>query len=471
VTSEPDNVDLDTVFHRYVEEVLVLESLPSDSTLRIPDLPTALSPYDQQRALVDPSLLIRSGCQTVRQKMGELLIFALWLRAVPAGHIPRELASRAARFRFAIWSLPARVGWPKAEELYSDKILWPGREEQKIWRRTICDEARAAQQEWKQYLDAWEDDPWLATRHAEADEQLEDDLRWLTTTWPRTRRREKDHKPWPAPPRFLDLGSTADHSRVAADTVERHWLPRGSLLRATAALAPGNKWRWPLLAAYPTAAAAVIGLLLSGHGNLARWCAIGLLAVGLISAALIPPRLTSVALLRVPATAAVGLALLVSLTPRWWTSSNSWLIGLGLLIAAAGYVMLEARMHGAQRRRAIGRGSLVTIVGALHAAVLSIAVLGFVAPAVGEQGGCLDGWWHSDPWRPFPLSTEAPANAPPDADSCAKALRTHQGGAPAGVLLFMTGWSFAIGLAAQILWDDRPITAPLGRLRRVRGGT
>jgi len=39
------------------------------------------------------------------------------------------------------------------------------------------------------------------------------------------------------------------------------------------------------------------------------------------------------------------------------------------------------------------------------------------------------------------------------------------------VLLLMTGWSLAVGLAAQILWDDRPVTAPLGRLRRVRGST
>jgi hypothetical protein len=37
------------------------------------------------------------------------------------------------------------------------------------------------------------------------------------------------------------------------------------------------------------------------------------------------------------------------------------------------------------------------------------------------------------------------------------------------VLLLMTGWSFALGLAAQILWDDRPVTAPLGRIRRAKG--
>ncbi|MGH3942389.1 MAG: hypothetical protein ACRDTG_27965 [Pseudonocardiaceae bacterium] len=48
---------------------------------------------------------------------------------------------------------------------------------------------------------------------------------------------------------------------------------------------------------------------------------------------------------------------------------------------------------------------------------------------------------------------------------------TLEGAAPAGVLLLMTGWSLPVGLAAQILWDDRPVTAPLGRLRRMRGST
>lgn len=459
-------------FHRYLNEVLILESRSSNSGLQIPDRPTPLPAYDVQRALSNPSVLLEKGSQRVKQQMNDLLIFALWLRAVSAEHIPRDFASRAARFRFAVWSLPARIERSTANELYSDQVVWPaGQKPQSLSPARIRDEARAAQQEWKQYLDTWEDDPWLAARHAKADEQLEDDLRWLTTTWPRTRRRKEDHKPWPGPPKLLDLGWAADHRRVAVDTVERHWLARGSLLRATTALAPGNKWRWPALAAYPAAAAAVIGLLLCGHGDHARWGAVLLLGLGLVAAVSTPPWLSSVALLRVPAAAAVGLAILISLTSRWWTSSNGWSIGLGLLIAAVGYVALEARLHGTQRLRAVGRGLLVTIVGALHAAVLSIAVLGFVAPAVGERGECLDGWWRSDPWQPLPVRAEAPANAPPDADSCAKALRTYNGGAPAGVLLLMTGWSFAIGLAAQILWDDRPVTAPLGRLRRVRGGT
>lgn len=105
---------MDGVFHRYLHEVLVLDASAPGSRLRTPDMPTPLPAHDLRRALVNPAILIGSDSQPVRQKMDKLLIFVLWLRAVPAEHIPRELASRAARLRFAIWSLPARVGWPRS---------------------------------------------------------------------------------------------------------------------------------------------------------------------------------------------------------------------------------------------------------------------------------------------------------------------------------------------------------------------
>ena len=219
MTHAPDNAELEVIFDRYLSEVLVLTSQKRDSPLEVPDEPESIAVHDLRQALADPSILLGPSHRSVRQKMDKLLIFALWLRATPSGHIPDELGSRAARFRFALWSLPARVGWPEADELYSDQLRWPGEEIQPIWQATICDEARAAQQEWKRHLDSWEDDPWLAARHADADASLEDDLRWLTTTWPRTRRRKTAHKRWPKRPGILDLGSVTDHSRVAADDV------------------------------------------------------------------------------------------------------------------------------------------------------------------------------------------------------------------------------------------------------------
>jgi hypothetical protein len=105
------------------------------------------------------------------------------------------------------------------------------------------------------------------------------------------------------------------------------------------------------------------------------------------------------------------------------------------------------------------RSLALTGLGGMHAFVLSVAVLGFVAPAMGEHGECLDGWWQLSPWHARPLT------AP-----CAAALGQTHAAATVGVIVLMTGWSLAVGLAAQVLWDDRPVTVPLGRIRRVRGG-
>lgn len=451
------------LFDRYVAEVLVTDtSVAASSAFRRQVVPSAgqVLPADDIRLVLgDPTSLFESG-----QRMGKpdtLLVFALWLGESPAECVPVGWASRAARFRFAVWSLPIRLG----RHLYSSDVRVPGGPLQRIdWHR-IRQEAWAAQEDWKRHLDAWEDDPWLASA---GDKRIETELRWLTTTWPRTNPSRDHTVAWPSPPAPLDLDSDADQRRLAADTAER-LVERGSVLRAVSTLAPGAWWRWPLLAGYPILTVAVIVLLATGHADAARWSAVGLLGLGLSVAVAVPTRYVVLGLLRVPAAAAVGLAVLISLTSRWWISANGAWIGLALLVRAALYLALEARQHGARRLAAAGRGLLVTLIGALHAAVLSIAVLGFVVPAMGEHGECLDGWWRHSLWHPLPISISVDG-LPSGADSCAKTVRTDRAAAPAGTLVFMTGWSLSFGLAARILWDDRPVTAPLGRLRRVRGG-
>lgn len=90
-------------------------------------------------------------------------------------------------------------------------------------------------------------------------------------------------------------------------------------------------------------------------------------------------------------------------------------------------------------------------------------MLGFVAPAVAENGGCLDGWWTVSAFESRPLTAD-----------CAEQLELPAGAAvppAAAVLTLMAGWSVVIGLSAQVLWDDRPISAPLGRVRRARGAS
>src|SRR5205823_1185239 len=211
---------------------------------------------------------------------------------------------------------------------------------------------------------------WLAARHAVGHGGIEADLRWLTSTRP-----VGGGSGWPKPAGYLDLGSPrtsaqsrcADHRRVAADIAEQHWLPRGRLLDAVAALYPHRRAvaRLAALLRFPVLALAVVVLFMINQ-DAARWAAVVL---------------------------------------------------------------------------------------------LSLAVLGFVAPAMGEHGECLDGWWHVSPWHSRPFTRQ-----------CTQALGHADAAPTAGVLSLMTGWSLATGLAVQILWDDRPVTAPLGRIRRVRGG-
>lgn len=268
-----------------------------------------------------------------------------------------------------------------------------------------------------------------------------------------------------APRAVLDLdgddpASRTDHRRIAGDLADTQWLPRGSVLGAAAALLPDH----PVLrrigvCAFPAAALAVLVCLVVGHAGAARWTALLVLAAYVMAVAIVvPARLDALALLRLPAATVVGLGVLLSLTPRWWLASGGWKVGLGLMLVAGCYVVFESRMHGVDRGPALFRGAYVWVVGLLHAFVLSMVFLGFVVPVMGENGQCLAGWWSSGPFTARQLSLD-----------CQRTVDATVAAAPAGVLLLMTGWSLAIGLVAQILWDDRPVTSPLGRLRRIRG--
>ena len=470
-----------SVFERYLDDV-VASAAATGGQVELPDHPQpVIQPGDLERALNNPRVLFSSTDQgESRERLRLLCTFALWLRYSPPGHVPPHLASRAARLRFTVWTLPPRMNWEQWRSL-TLKWSWSPRDDLPrsqegdylpLSRDMVLAEAQAARDDWLARLNAWEDDPWLAARHQREPRKLESDLRWLTTTWPRPRRGEPD---WPGGPSCLKLEpkgvkDRSAYRRVATDLAELHWLPRGSLHSASAALLPERPvirlltWLFPLAALtvvglfaatlLPATALAVVGLSVDTLVSAAVWSALILLTLGFVAAGLMPSRLIGLALLRIPAAAAVGQVVLLSLTPRWWLAPSGWTVGAGLLGIAALYLVLESRLHGALRRWAYPRGLLIAGIGALYAFLLSLVVLAFVAPSVAERGECLAGWWSADPWSVRPLINEG----------C-----DGQAAAPAGVLLLMTGWSLAVGLAAQILWDDRPVTAPLGRLRRVRG--
>lgn len=188
-----------------------------------------------------------------------------------------------------------------------------------------------------------------------------------------------------------------------------------------------------------------------------------MIAVAVLSAGLLAPSHASLALARVPAAIVVGQAVMLSMTPRWWVADGGWPIGLSLFVLALGYLVYDSRSHGSPRGRAVARGAGLLAIAASYAFCISIAVLAFVAPVVAERGECLGAWWTAGPFEQRP---------PPD--GCAGKLDLDPGAtlpAAAGVLTLMAGWSIGVGLAAQVLWDDRSISAPLGRVRRVRGAS
>ncbi|MFN2495584.1 MAG: hypothetical protein ABR608_06725 [Pseudonocardiaceae bacterium] len=454
-----------TVFERYLNEV-VTSADATGGHVRLPEYPQpVIQPGDLERALNNPRVLFPSIDRgEPREYLRLLCTFALWLRYSPPGHVPRHLASRAARLRFMVWTLPPRTGWQEWRSLTLEWFwTWPPDPDDytPLSREMVLAEARAARDDWLTHLNGWEDDPWLAARHQRDPGRLESDLRWLTTTWPRPRRGKP---PWPGRPRFLNLEPDGGkdrsiYRRVATELAELHWLPRGSLRSATAALLPDRPVARLLPWLFPLAALAVVGLFAGRLVQAAVCSALVLLVLGVAVAGAVPSRLAGLTLLRIPAAAAVGQVVLLSLTPRWWLAPSGWTVGAGLLVIAALYLVLESRLHGARRWWAYPRGLIVGAIGALYAFVLSLVVLAFVAPSVAERGECLAGWWSQDPWSARTLG-----------HGCAN-LNDGQAAAPAGVLLLMTGWSLAVGLAAQILWDDRPVTVPLGRLRRVRGST
>jgi hypothetical protein len=85
--------------------------------------------------------------------------------------------------------------------------------------------------------------------------------------------------------------------------------------------------------------------------------------------------------------------------------------------------------------RSLWRAVAVAAIGAAHALMVSLIGMVVVAPAFVTDGGKLAMIWH------------------------------HPGYGHAGtVLLLATAWCLAVGVFSQILWDDRPITAPLAHL-------
>ncbi len=110
-----------------------------------------------------------------------------------------------------------------------------------------------------------------------------------------------------------------------------------------------------------------------------------------------------------------------------------WGAPAALLALSFGYLVVEVRNHGVDVGRAVARGSAVTLVGTLHALLVSLVGLVIIAPAYAERPD-------NGPGSP----TGSPRTRPAGPGTCSPSP-------PPATL--------AVGVFSQILWEDRPITA------------
>jgi hypothetical protein len=352
----------------------------------------------------------------------------------------------AARTRFLVLSEPMRWraepqgSWwrPEADQVFGvngvlDRALGP-----ESWNE-LAGRCREARREWQDCLDSYQSHPLLSQVKPG---ELEQELRTLVF-------RDGHTEPLGVSVQPLSERAqlNAEDTALIADVVERHLLPRFALLAvARLALHDGRTWQ-------VTRVAVAVCVLLTGLGSMA--CAAALLiypAVWLSAACyvlicggvlVLPSGWGSMWLLRMPAASTVGVIALVSLLAGGWPGQppGGWLAAGTLTTAAVGYLLIEVRNHGAAPWAALRRALGVAVIGAAHAAMVSLIGLVAIAPAFASLTGQL-----GDLWK-------------------------HPGYGHACLLLALAAaWCLAVGVFSQILWEDRPITAALAHLSWRRGG-
>ncbi|MGH3221699.1 MAG: hypothetical protein ACRDPY_23880 [Streptosporangiaceae bacterium] len=378
----------------------------------------------------------------------------------------------AARVRFLVLTEPMRwrgatVGtcWarPEDEDIFGEGGVLDQVFGSDSWHLLVarCLEARRA---WLDCLDAYQSHPLLSQA---GPGELEDELATLLFDRPGTgdtllsRRlfgmfrtllshRSEDGFSWrPSAPLGLSVKRldesallTAGDRAVITEAGDRHLLPRFALPAMIRFAFLGDSPQGRLARVRCAVAAAVAGLAAVGlaAGLLLYQATIAAAVFYLVVCAGVVAfgsDWAAVWLLRMPAASAVGVIALVSFLPGDWLRrlADGWLATLALAAASFGYLVMEVRNHGVAPRASVRRALAVTAVGAAHALMVSLIGLVVVAPAFVSSGPQFALLWQ------------------------------HPGYRHAGLLLALaTAWCLAVGVFSQILWDDRPITAPLAHL-------
>lgn len=361
-----------------------------------------------------------------------------------AGFAPGEtdlLRPLAARLRFLIGSEPMRARaqrhawWTRGESdfEYSYSGLLARTLGDDSWHQFAgaCREARRA---WLDCLNGYQSHAYLSQA---SPAQLEEELSAVVFRSARYGQPLAISQVWLADTAPLDAADRA----VIDEIAERHLLPRFDL-RSAAALALHDNSKGGRIARRALAAAALAaGLGAAGCAaalliHQATWVASGcylLIAAGVVA---FGPSWAAPWLLRLPAAAAIGIIALITFLPAGWLSTplGGSIAATALAAAAFGYLVVEVRNHGVARA-ALLRAAAVAVIGAVQALMVTLIGMVAIAPAFAQHARAFAGLWD----RP--------------------------GYGHAGmVLLLGTTWCLAVGVFSQILWDDRPITAPLAHV-------
>lgn len=367
------------------------------------------------------------------------------------GYMPAEVAllqPLAARVRFLVFSEPMRWrgkpagtwwGWEPDQQFGGsgalDLTFRPGSWPVLVGR---CQEAR---REWRAFLDSYQSHPLLSQAKPN---ELEQELRALVF-----RSTQLTPSRLLAQPLGLSVAPLTERSRLTtedkamiADVAECHLLPRFAVA-AVARLSlydDDSPRRWEQILASSAVVLAGLTAVSLAAALLVRPAAVAAAVCYLLICAGVlwfPARWGGIWLLRMPAASAVGIIALVALLPGAWihTPLHGWLAVAVLVGVSFGYLLIEVRNHGAARGSALLRALLVAVIGAVHALMVSLIGLVAVVPAFVANGAGLDKLW----------------------------IRPTYGHAGMALAL-AAAWCLTVGVFSQILWDDRPITAPLAHL-------
>ena len=376
-----------------------------------------------------------AGGDAERWELTVRLAEAVWevlSRAAQRGdHDAERRRSLFARTRFLLLSEPFRYpggGNPLAD--VTGRAL--GREAE------LAGRAAQAREVWANELLAYQDRPALA---GWPPEWVEEDLKLLAFC----QRPGSRLKPLLLTPPAGQGGASGLQWEHATLTwlAREGFLPRfmlGAALRATAEAGPSRRLRWaallaPLLllaaAILAPAAALAAGQVLPATALTWAACLAGGAYLLVLGAVLYRPELGDPACLRLPAVAVLGAAALISLRDDW-ASAPPWHVPLAAGGAALAYLAVQARNAGAARWQALARAAGVGLLGFLHGLAVTVVIARAVAPSVAE------GW-------------QLPLQAP---------------GAFTRAVATVAAIALLLGVVLQVLWEDRPVTAPLTMAHR-----